>query len=242
MITEENFNINLCEGKRTKETPIYTNSELRNFLEKRNLSKNGNKSVLLNRINNYLNYRPYVIDCGGAGNCLFHVIAKILNELTGKKCNSDIVRQLTANSVTVKNIDSILENYCIEYKNNEEDFEWNPEEISECSSVREKTKELKSIIKTDGHTYEGDDVSLSLLGNSRIFKKHKLGIVIVTDSCQISFVNDLPYEPEIYSIIYNVGNYHWQLVGSRINKEKRVLFSEKDLDKIFDNFDESWFD
>jgi len=242
MINEENFNISLCKGRKTKNNPnIYTNNELRNFLKELELPISGKKTELTKRIVNYMNNKPYPIDCGGSGNCLFSVIARILKEITGKKWKSNIVRQLTARSITDENIDTILENYLVEYKNAEDDFLWDPTKINECSSVSEKTKELKSIIKTDGFTYEGDDVSLTLLSKSKIFNKYKLGIVIVTDTCQITFIQDMPYEPERYAIIYNMSNYHWQLVGARINNKKKIIFLEDELDKVFENFNGEWF-
>ena len=241
-ITEENFNVSLCKGIKTKKNPnIYNINELRNFLKKLDLPSCGNKKIIINRIINFINNKPYPIDCGGSGNCLFNVIARILQELTGKKYNSKIVRKLTANSINKNNIDTILENYLIEYKNSESDFLWNPCEITERHTIKEKTKELKSIINTDGFIYEGDDISLGLLSKSNIFKKYKLGIVIITDTCQISFIQDIPYKPEIYAIIYNIGNYHWQLVGTRLNKKKRIIFNEEELDNIFENFSNEWF-
>lgn len=243
MITEENFDINLCKGRKTKNNPtFYTNKQLRNFLIERELPYSGTKTQMTKRIENYMNNKPFPIDCGGAGDCLFSVIARILHELTGKKCNANTVRKLTAKSVNKDNVNTILENYLIEYKNYEEDFMWDPIKINECSSVIEKSKELKSIIKTDGYTYEGDDVTLTLLANSSIFKEYELGIVIITDTCQISFIQDIPYKPKINAIIYNIGNYHWQLVGARVDKKKKLLFTEEELDKIFENFDTEWFE
>lgn len=241
-ITEENFNISLCRGRKNKNNPkIYNNEELRNFLKDLELPLGGNKKKLTERIINYMKNKPFPIDCGGNGNCLFSVIARILKELTRKKWNSDVVRKLTAKSINEDNINTIIENYVIEYKNTEEDFSWDPTKINECSSISEKTKELQSIIKTDGFTYEGDDMSLTLLSKSKIFQKNKLGIVIITDTCQITFIQDIPYEPEIYSIIYNIGNYHWQLVGAMVDNKKKIVFTEDELDKVFDNFDTEWF-
>lgn len=241
MITEENFNINLCKGRKTKNNSnTYTNKQLQNFLKLRDLPYSGNKSILIDRIINYMNNKPYPIDCGGSGNCLFNVIAKILNDITGKKCSSETVRKLTAKSINNNNIDSILENYLIEYKNYGDEFLWDPTKVNEYST-KKKSKKLKSIIKTDGFTYEGDDISLTLLSNSSIFKKYKLGIVIITDSCQITFIQNIPYEPEIHAIIYNIGNSHWQLIGAMIDKRKKILFTENELDLVFEKFDDNWF-
>lgn len=242
MITEENFDITLCQGRRTKKNKVYTNKQLRNFLKYIELPHSGNKSKLIQRITDYMNHKPFPIDCGGAGNCLFSVIARILSKLTSKKCSSDTVRKITAKSINKENIDTLLENYIIEYRNAEEDFMWDPIKINECDSVKEKTNELRSVVRTSGYTYEGDDVTLTLLSNSKIFDEYKLGIVIVTSSCQITFVRDVPYEPEIYAIIYNIGNYHWQLVGARIDNKKKVLFTEDELDQVFENFDGEWFE
>lgn len=218
----------------------YTSQELKLFLKNHKQLIGGNKTILINKVLKYIENKPYIIECGGEGNCLFHVISFILNELLSneKKYDSDKVRKLTAKSINNDNVNSILENYLIDYKNHNSEFLWNPEELNEFS-IEQKTKELKSIIKTDGYIYEGDMVSLSLLSNSDIFKKHKLGIIIFTDHYNIHTIPDLPYIPEIYGIIYNVSNIHWQLIGmyDHKNNKNKILFSESEMDYIFENFD-----
>jgi hypothetical protein len=240
MITEENFDITLCKGRPSKKNPNnYTINDLKEFLKEKNLSMNGNKQDLCNRIETYIDKKKpkmHLIDCGAGGNCLFHVISTIINSLHKKyKFTAKDVRKMTAKSISEENIDSILETYSIDYKNNEYDFQWDPIKLKGKYSSVKKTRIMKKIVKTEGFLYEGDLLSIDLLYKNKFMKNKKLAFVIISDSGQM-VLPKTPYSPDNYGILYNMGNIHWQMVGLTRNGIKKTVFKEEDLDHLFDNF------
>lgn len=231
MITDENFDEKLCTKRQSKKNPLYYNiDDLHTYLIKKNLPIYGNKKKLCIRIKNYLNNRLFVIECGMGGDCLFHSIAYLLSKFNNINYDYKNIRELTANLINKNNINSILDTYTVDYINNKSDFLWNPSKLIKFESETKKIETFKCIIKTSGFLYEGDLISLNLITNSDIFIQNKIGLIIITNTRQIIRIETSKYEPDIFGILFNISNIHWQLIGGYINNNKKYFFTKNDLD------------
>jgi len=231
VITETNFNINNCIGKRTSSnTDIYTIRDLRRFLYARKLPLNGAKHELIERIVKYLDGSPFPKECGGGGNCLFHVLACMVSSVGEKKYEYMDMRSSTASVVNEDNIEDMVDMYKVDYINNKQDFRWVPEKLDN-KSIKNKIRAMKNIIRTPGFLYEGDMVSLNLLVKSYLFQKYKIGIVIITNTGIVIKI-ETSYTPKYYGVIYNTSNVHWEIIRAFLDGQEKYLFTEQEMDII----------
>ena len=82
-----------------------------------------------------------VLDCGGDGDCLFHVIAEAIYEP-----DMQVIRQMAANEITDDNFNMIIETYRTLFDVDDFDCLWNPYEINSKEDLQ------KELIKT-GNNY-----------------------------------------------------------------------------------------
>ncbi len=92
-----------------------------------------------------------VLDCGGNGDCLFHVVAEAIQEP-----DMQSIRELAANQIIDDNFETIIETYRSLYDIEEFPCNWNPHDIKTKEELREKLKE-------PGHSYWGDHIVIQLL-------------------------------------------------------------------------------
>lgn len=179
-----------------------------------------------------------VLDCGGDGDCLFHVLCEALNSeilfnLDIPKYSVTSLRKLAANQINKHNFDLILETYKIEYSENIDNFDgiWNPYLI-------ESIDKLRAVIKEENNFW-GDHILIQLLQ-----KKLKINIIILNSDNNSDTKNlderftihplaskDLSaYKKTI--VIYYIDQYHFQLIGYFNGDIMMTLFDTKDLPKV----------
>lgn len=233
VITETNFDLDLCLQKRTKHHPeYYTVRDLKRFLGARKLPTNGKKQELIDRIISYIYGKPFQLDCGGGGNCMFHVLAKIVNEYEYPYTYKNM-RSMCAGMVNEDNIDQILEAYNNESIVFSEDFNWSPKRLMN-RKPKIKVRMMKNIIKQDGSFFEGDLMCLNLIVKSHVFKKYKIGLVAITNNDMLIKI-ETSYIPQRYSILYNIDNIHWVVIRSFLNGREKVSFTNEEMDFIINS-------
>lgn len=180
----------------------------------------------IRRLNKYkkdINSRWGILDCGGDGDCLYHVIAEAIGEpdMLG-------IRKMAANAITDSNFKDIIECYRLAYDVNEFIGEWNPHDI--------KTKDdLKKEIMKPGNNYWGDHIIIQLLEdtlslNFIILNSEKL------DENYNKISGNLKKRFNIHSIGYNynpnrdtiilyyIDSCHFKLVGYFMDNYMCTLF------------------
>jgi hypothetical protein len=145
-------------------------------------------------------------DCGGGGDCQFLSLAHALSSGTGKQYTNEILRKMIAEYILKTNNEQFtlyLNTYKREKDENRFVGKWNPYNI-------QSRQELADIIKTTGFTFEGDDISASIL--SKILKID-IGFVYINEKRIYIHLN--PENDRIILLLYiPLGNSgHYQLLG-----------------------------
>ena len=171
-----------------------------------------------------------VMDCGSNGDCLFLCIEEAYKNIYNP-FNEDFsvinLRELTANQITEKNYDIILENYKLEYNNDEFDGLWEPLNIKNIN-------ELKEEIKKFGNSFWGDHILIQLLENA-------LHINIFLLNNDNDYFDNIKKKYKIQNtgnhydknrrsiILYYCLNSHFQLIGYFNNNKMQTLFNFNEL-------------
>ena len=178
-----------------------------------------------------------VLECGGDGDCLFHVISEALNSqfIYQENFNSDTIfydvnslRHLVSEQITDDNFSYILNNYILEKSSGEFHGEWNPENIT-------SKDELQKEIKKSGDNFWGDHILLQLLQ-----KIMDINVIIMNsdnysnseDENDRFLINPLcdDLEPDRKTIIiYFFEDFHFQLVGYFDGNVMKTLFDYNDI-------------
>jgi hypothetical protein len=180
------------------------------------------------------NYRFGVLDCGGDGDCLFHVLCESLNseflmKLRMPKYDVNTLRKLAANEINKENFNMILETYKLDYEDNMFNFsgEWDPEQIKTIGQLK------KEIIK-GGDNFWGDHILLQL-----IQKKLKLNVIILNssespkDKCTIHPLGSIDFETNDKTIIiYYLDQYHFQLIGYFNGNSMNTLLKKHEIPQV----------
>jgi hypothetical protein len=175
-----------------------------------------------------------VLDCGGDGDCLFHVLCESLNseylmKLRMPKYDVKTLRQLAASEINKENFSMILETYKLDYEDNMYNFsgEWDPEQIKTIGQLK------KEIIK-GGDNFWGDHILLQL-----IQKKLKLNVIILNssdgpnDKCTIHPLASIDFENNDKTIIiYYLDQYHFQLIGYFDGNIMNPLLKKNEIPQI----------
>ena len=160
----------------------------------------------------------FLLDCGGEGDCLFHVISEALNLdniAKGKKrytmYDAQDIRKIAANSVNRKNFRDILCAYTLAKESGEFNGLWDPTFVDTVRELRQEILEM-------GDNFWGDQIILSL-----IQERLKLNVIILSNlntSVYPTGEDINKYERTI--VIYYYDNIHFQLV-SYFNVENNTL-------------------
>jgi len=171
-----------------------------------------------------------LLECGGDGDCFFHVLCEALNteflsKLRMPKYDVHTLRTLAANEINKNNFQLILENYKIDYEENSFNFgEWDPNDIKTIGQLK------KEIVK-GGDNFWGDHILLQLLQ-----KKLKLNIIVLNSDCTIHPMASLDLsENDKTIIIYYIDQYHFQLIGYYDGNSMKTLFKNNELPQIIVN-------
>jgi len=119
----------------------------------------------------------FLLDCGGRGSCMFHVIAAGLNMyLKHPIFAMQRVRQLVADQITLDNLKAVL-------------VDWNTEEghhfrklYAKDPRSKDLLRQVRVMIADPSNRYQtwGDVVMLQLLLESSVFRKLDLGFAVVS--------------------------------------------------------------
>ena len=175
-----------------------------------------------------------VLECGGDGDCLFHVLCEALNseflmKLRMPKYDVKTLRQLAASEINKENFHMIIDSYKLDYEDNMFNFsgEWDPLQIKNISQLK------KEIIK-GGDNFWGDHILLQL-----IQKKLKLNIIMLNssyesnDNCKIHPLASIDFENYYKTIIiYYIDQHHFQLIGYFDGNIMNTLLKQNDIPKI----------
>lgn len=150
--------------------------------------------------NNY-----HIKECGGSGDCLFHVFATALNDKIGIQgvYNAKTVRNDIANRLDTLQYPYTWNHYLDLY------HAFDPPLYNDVNTL----EEFQELIRTMGSRYEGDHVALSML--SQFYEAN----VILLNSHETSFycwANEEKYDH--YIIIWYTNRIHYQIIGFE-NKE-----------------------
>jgi len=170
-----------------------------------------------------------LLDCGGDGDCFFHVLCEALNteflsKLRMPKYEVKTLRLLAANEITKNNFKLILENYKIGFEEGDINGEWDPNEIKTIG-------QLKTEIVKGGDNFWGDHILLQLLQ-----QKLKLNIIILNSNCTVHPMASLDLsENDKTIIIYYLDQHHFQLIGYYDGNLMKTLFKNDELPEIIMN-------
>jgi hypothetical protein len=159
-------------------------------------------------------------ECGGSGDCLFHVFAIALSRLTHSRRYSMVdIRKILANSINEDNLDMFHKYVMIDMNH---------------LAVPSTLNNIQNLVKTSGWKFIGSDSVIRWLIGTKEIHAFNIGVVIFsTHGPHFTSVIDLP-DTLIYLLIYNKSNLHWQLA-----KYKNFSFVSKSiLDLILKYFSE----
>jgi len=174
----------------------------------------------------------FLLDCGGDGDCLFHVISEALNlykiscSNTGKKAkkallyNAKDIRKIAADSVTRKNFRDIICAYTLAKESDEFIGLWNPSFVDTVKDLREEILEM-------GNNFWGDQIILSL-----IQEKLKLNVIILSNTTTSVYPTGTDINKfEKTIVIYYYNDVHFQLVSyfDMENSSLKTIFTRDDL-------------
>jgi hypothetical protein len=150
-----------------------------------------------------------VHECGGGGNCLFHVVARALSEILYVKYTMRDVRIMLATTLTRNNVTDFLDDL---------QQQKTLPGMLDVKPLRGKTTEIKllEVVKRavcrSGNYVQGTDMCLRWLCKyHRLFRKYQLGFLIFNDY-GYDYIQRVNADARIYICIYNHGNSHWRLV------------------------------
>jgi hypothetical protein len=170
----------------------------------------------------------YVRECGGGGDCLFHVIAYAISTSQATYSAQDVRFQL-AQSLTDTNLKVFLETTDDRQEAlvnlREQKF---PNDTALLQAVH-------SVVRQPGFTYQGDDLSLLYLQQHGLYESKGVQFVVflqdedgkVTMQCPPS--SDVPRALRRYIFLLNVNDYHWRLLAVRSGGRYAVQVEAKDV-------------
>jgi hypothetical protein len=164
-----------------------------------------------------------MLDCGSNGDCLFHCISEAinLNNIYKNKIHQldlmDIekLRELSSREITKDNFDYILQNYKIEYEEDEFQGSWIPDNIQSIN-------DLQNEIKKCGNNFWGDHIIIQLLS-----KKLGINFIILNNDIDDDNVSctkvEMPNNKKIICLIF-VNKCHYKLLGKFDGNKVNVIF------------------
>lgn len=168
-------------------------------------------------------YTAYAVEAGGGGDCQFHAVAlglsKSVSAPKNEKLDSLFMRRLVAMAISKMSkddFDAVMAAYRAEEEVGSTDVSWRPSQVKDVQA-------LKRAVLTPGTTFQGDDMTLSMLsratGISFIVIQyplplHRKGVALA------KAVGD-PSEFDVCMCLLYTGS-HYQLVVLRKRGDDRV--------------------
>ena len=190
-----------------KDKKLYYNSELVDYTNYLEALEEYGFEPLSEEWTMRLDDNYFLLDCGGDGDCLFHVISEALNLDNMSKGKKSIlyeakdIRKIAASSVTRKNFRDIICAYTLAKESDDFIGLWNPNFVETVKDLREEILEM-------GDNFWGDQLILALIQD-----KLKLNVIILsnTNTRVYPTCTDInKFEKTI--VIYYYNEVHFQLV------------------------------
>jgi len=164
-------------------------------------------------------YSFFIEECGGAGDCLFFVLAQGLTRTVGLDLKMDMIRVLLANSVDATNIKTFVQAIAADQATHQlpGSVSFGPLNVwlqENESQAPQMIRHVKQIIRKSGTGFQGtDEVLRWFVNHSEFFISRKVGFVVFS-AFGPDFITkiDRP-ETESYLLLYNAPNVHWQLAN-----------------------------
>ena len=178
-----------------------------------------------------------ILECGSDGDCLFHVVAEAFNQANYFNPETDVtdvmiaseMREKAADQVTEDNFDLIIESYKAACETGEFYEAWDPYDI-------ETLDELRTALKTKGHTQWGDYIMIQLLQqalgiNFIILNSERYDGKKLEDRFTVH-CSGLGLDPLKKTVVlYFVDDFHFQLIGYFKEGNLITLFDYKQIPK-----------
>ena len=167
----------------------------------------------------------YIQDCGGNGDCLFHVLSVAFTKLFGISFSMQDIRNKLASTLSIDTITFFLEQLCSDQK----EYTLSGSTLIQpiLSNLKENliTKDtaltiLQSIINKPGLYFQGTDVVLNwLIKYDQLLNQYSVGFVIF-NSYGPSFLQTCVSDNScVFILLYNSPNQHWQLASLKSNNK-----------------------
>ena len=155
-------------------------------------------------------------ECGGDGDCLFHVLSVAFTTLFGVPFSMQDVRKQLACSISLETIELFLEQVCADQKEYTLTGSTFMQPIlsdlqAEQFSKKDALALTQSIICQSGPFFQGTDVFLEwFFNNNTLLKKFSVGFLIFNEYGP-SFIQKISNHSLVSILLYNHPNQHWQL-------------------------------
>ena len=194
-----------------KDKKLYYNSEIVDYTNYQEALEDYGFEPISDEWAMRLDDNYFLLDCGGDGDCLFHVISEALNldkiskSKKGKKTilyEAKDIRKIAADTVTRKNFRDIICAYTLAKESDEFIGLWNPSFVETVKDLREEILEM-------GDNFWGDQIILSL-----IQEKLKLNVIILSNTSTSIYPTGTDINKfERTIVIYYYNDVHFQLVS-----------------------------
>ena len=170
-------------------------------------------------LENKLDSKYRILECGAGGDCFFHSLSEALNlyniyQNKDTLYDTQTIREYAASMINDSNYEFILSNYVIEAENGEFQGDWDPGKISSID-------EFKNEIKKCGDNFWADNVILSLLSQ---FFKINFVIISVDLTENYSIIQLSKNYKQAIIFLYELG-CHYKLIGRFDGKKIKTVFN-----------------
>lgn len=182
-----------------------------------------------------------ILECGGGGDCMFHAVAAALTLIQKQPVSMEFVRKMLAESINVGNVSEFIKNMKADHKqqvlNGATDFNTVFRDDSNTLSSQEETVTLvRSLVRTQGTTFQGtDEVLFWIVKHSEFFGQNHLGFLLFTDHGPL-FTTPIGVDARNFIMLFNVSNRHWMLAVLETEKGHQVAPDRETMLSMLSNF------
>lgn len=171
-------------------------------------------------------------ECGGGGDCLFHVLAAALNNLFGMHTTMQDLRDALARSITTENVRRFVRQVREDQK-----LKMLPGTIDIRRVLRptwcETMERTRVLVRRPGVSFQGTDMVLHWLGKyDQLFHEFKIGFVCFNGYGPGYVQRFGGVSTDIYILLYNHFDTHWQLASLSLHPFHSAI-SRAECDKLF---------
>tara|TARA_Y100001936_G_scaffold254128_2_gene325365 strand:+ start:4260 stop:4988 length:729 start_codon:yes stop_codon:yes gene_type:complete len=163
------------------------------------------------------------LDCGGSGDCLYHCISYVFNDINEEDYTAIDLRIGISTSLTEERYNELIEFYKIMNDTGDFDESWDPDEMT--------IEEFKDLIIRGGNEYWGDFLMLNLIKEYLM-----INLVILNSNELTEEYYNYPifheYDEKLDTIILLYENEeHFKLIGHFQGNNMVTLFNNQTIPK-----------